>query len=79
MVAPASSQRGRPAGNPPEITHSLKGPYIAWSEGPKLMLRTPSEREPKVLAEGTYIQLSGSGPVYAAWEDKGSIVVEQLP
>src|SRR4029450_7118562 len=25
MVAPASSQRGRPAGNSPETTHSLKG------------------------------------------------------
>ena len=61
------------------ITYSPKGPYIAWSEGPRLMLRTPSDREPKVLAEGAYIQLSGAGPVYATWEDKGSIVVEQLP
>ena len=34
------------------ITYSNFGPYIAWSDGPNLMLRTPSEKTPKVLAEG---------------------------
>jgi hypothetical protein len=61
------------------ITYSVNGPYIAWSEGANLMLRTPTQKEPKVLAEGAYINLAGSGPVYAAWEDKGAIQLQLLP
>ena len=66
-------------GKNPAMTYSAYGPYIAWSEGPNLMLRTPDQKQAKLLAEGAYINLAGFSDIYAAWEDKGSIVIQKLP
>lgn len=66
-------------GKNPSMTYSANGPYIAWSEGANLMLRKPGQKDAQVLAEGTFVNLAGSGPVYAAWEDKGSITVQMVP
>jgi len=66
-------------GKNPSMTYSAYGPYLAWSVGTQLMLRTPTQKTAKVFAEGSYIQLAGTGPVFAVWESKGAILVERLP
>lgn len=66
-------------GKNPSMTYAANGPYIAWNEGPNLMLHTPAEKEPAVLAEGAFVNLAGSEKVYAAWEDKGAIAIQALP
>ena len=66
-------------GKNPSMTYSAYGPYIAWSDGGQLMLRTPTQKKPKAFAEGAYVQLAGSGPVFAVWENKGAILLELIP
>jgi hypothetical protein len=78
QFAPGGQETAVGKGKNPSMAYAAAGAYIAWSDGANLMLQTPGAKEPVVLAEGSFVTLAGSGPVYAAWEDKGSISVHLL-
>lgn len=73
-----SPEKALGKGKNPSIAVNAQGPYIAWSEGMALKLKKPGAPAPEVLGEGAYVVLAGSGPVYAAWEDRGAIQVKRL-
>jgi hypothetical protein len=58
---------------------AFAGGYAVWSSGRALMVKSAGDPEPRMLAaEGAYAALAGAGPVYAAWESGGEIVVDKL-
>lgn len=60
------------------IAAGSDGPYIVWTEGMNVKLMKPGAKEPVVIGHGTFPVLAGSGPVYAAWENHGTIQVEPI-
>ncbi len=61
-------------GKNPAIASGKGGEYFIWNDGPALKLARPGTSEPEILAaEGAFAVLAGTGPVYAAWEEKGGI------
>ena len=54
------------------------GVYAAWTTGSGLMLKRPGKDAEPLAAEGGFVTLAGQGPVIAAWEDKGAIVVREV-
>jgi hypothetical protein len=65
-------------GKDPSITAGRDGRYVIWSEGMKVMLLRPGAAEPVTIGHGAFPVIAGSDMVYAAWEDRGSITLEQI-
>ena len=73
-AVPGHPEQALGKGKNPAIAAGVEGSYTIWSDGVALKLKRPGKREPEVLApEGSFGVLAGSGPVYAAWEEKGAI------
>lgn len=80
LASPGRPERELGTGKDPAIAWTTRGVYAAWTspEGLKAML--PDQPEPLALCpKGSYVQLAGSGPVFAAWEQEGRIMVQPLP
>ncbi len=68
-------------GRDPSIAAGGDGIYAAWSSGPGLRASVPGGKQPiELAAVGAFVQLAGvpDGPVIAAWEANGSIVVRSV-
>jgi hypothetical protein len=64
-------------GRNPAIAASNDGVYVAWQDGPNVVVRKPSGTV--TLGPGTFPTLASSGErVYAAWEQDGAIHVEPV-
>ncbi|MGH9659465.1 MAG: hypothetical protein ACRD96_13035, partial [Bryobacteraceae bacterium] len=70
------------AGKDSAIAAAPDGVYAVWSQGGAVRARVPGKPDPIVLAEmGGFPQVLAvpGGPVLAAWEHHGRIVVEKVP
>ncbi|MEJ7607250.1 MAG: sialidase family protein, partial [Bryobacteraceae bacterium] len=57
---------------------AIAGRYIAWTDELSIKFAEVGQ-ESKVLSEdGAFVSLAGTGRVYAAWEEKGAIIVRKL-
>lgn len=65
-------------GKNPAIVAGRDGRYVIWTDGMNVNLSKPGSKQPAVLGHGAFPVLAGTGPVYAAWEHKGEIRVEQV-
>lgn len=68
-------------GKDPAIAAGADGVYVAWSHGAGLRAQVPGKAEPVELAPtGAFVQLAAvpDGPVLAAWEANGSVVVRSV-
>ena len=64
-------------GKNPAIAAASDGIYVAWQDGPNVVVNKPTGRV--TLGPGTFPMLASSGDrVYAAWEQDGAIHVEPL-
>jgi hypothetical protein len=64
-------------GKNPAIAAAKDGVYIAWQEGPNVVVRKPGGKV--TLGPGTFPMLASSGDVvFAAWEQDGAIHVEPV-
>ena len=64
-------------GKNPAIAASKHGIYVAWQEGPNVVIRKPSGTV--TLGPGTFPTLASTGDrVYAAWERDGAIQLELI-
>jgi hypothetical protein len=55
------------------------GAFVAWQDGPSILVKKPGAEAPVVAGTGTFPALAASGEsVYAAWEHEGSISVERI-
>jgi hypothetical protein len=81
-IAPAGSPERRiEAGKDPAVATGPGGVYAVWSSGPALHAQAAGSPRTIVLAEqGAYPQLLAvpNGPVLAAWEDKGRILIQPV-
>ncbi len=67
-------------GRNPALAATSKGAYVIWTDGPELKLKSPGSAEAVTIApEAAFPVLAGSGPVFAAWEEKGGIAIRRLP
>ncbi|HTM47371.1 MAG TPA: hypothetical protein VL285_01740, partial [Bryobacteraceae bacterium] len=69
------------AGKDPAIATGPGGVYAVWSSGPEVHARAAGSPRTIVLAgQGAYPQLLAvpNGPVLAAWEDKGRILIQPV-
>ena len=68
-------------GKDPAIATGPGGVYVVWNSGSAVHALSPSEPKPIVLAkQGAFPQLVAvpGGPVLAAWEDKGRIMIQPV-
>ena len=78
LARPKSAETELARGRDASIAAGPEGVYAAWAAG-GVRARFPGKPEPVLLAEdGAAVTLAGSGPVFAAWESKGAIVVRSL-
>jgi hypothetical protein len=78
-ATPGSAEKPVGKGKNSAVAAGKKGSYVIWSDGPALKLKGPDGNEPQLLSsEGAFGVLAGTGPVYAAWEEKGSVGFAQI-
>jgi hypothetical protein len=76
-----SPERKIETGKDPAIASGPGGVYAVWNSGGALHAQAPGKPEPIVVAEqGAFPQLIAvpGGPVLAAWEDKGRIMIQPV-
>ncbi len=79
LARPGQPETSLGAGKDAAIAVSPAGVYAIWTTPDGLRARMPGKSEAVLLAPGgTSVHLAGSGPVIAAWENHGSIVIETL-
>jgi hypothetical protein len=79
LAYPGKPEHELGAGKDAAIAWGRKGVYTAWSGPHGLRAMLPGDSEPIHLApKGAYVQLGGSDPVIAAWEQDGQIMVQPL-
>ncbi len=79
LARPGQAETRLGAGKDAAVAIGPDGVYAAWAEAKALQIQRPGKSHPEVLAaEGAAVQLAGSGPVVAAWESNGAIVIETL-
>jgi hypothetical protein len=68
-------------GKDPAITAGPDGVYAIWTSASSVHALTPRSAQPIALADGAFPQLIAvpNGPVLAAWEHQGRIVIQPLP
>jgi hypothetical protein len=82
LDSPGDKERLLGTGKDPAIAVGKDGAYAAWTGRSGTEARVPNRQAPILLdTSGAFIQLVAlpSGSIVAAWESKGSIVVQQLP
>lgn len=77
-VGPGRREQEIAKGKDPSIAASAKGVYMAWNEGVILKLKRPGHEPELLAAEGAYVTFGGSGPIFAAWEQKNGIAVARV-
>jgi hypothetical protein len=68
-------------GKDPAIAYGSDGVYAAWSGAAGIRARIPGKSDPTVLSNaGGFVQLAAipNGPVLAAWESKGEIIIHTV-
>ena len=67
-------------GKDPAITAGPDGVYLIWTAASSIRALSPHSTKPVTLAEGAFPQLVAvpEGPVLAAWEQQGRIVIQPL-
>ena len=79
LARPGAAERELGKGKDPAVAAGRDGVYALWATAAGLRAQTPGKAEPAPLSgDGEFAHLAGSGPVFAAWESKGAIVVERL-
>jgi hypothetical protein len=79
LAVPGQSEILIGQGKDPAITITNEGVYTAWSGPGGIYAQKPGSPRPSLVgAGGTYVSLAGKGPVFAVWENKGTIVVSRL-
>jgi len=80
LARPGQQETLLGTGKDGSVAWGPEGFYIAWSSGAGLRYLLPGKPLPVLLAEeGASVHLAGSGPVFAAWESKGAIIIQTLP
>jgi hypothetical protein len=77
------AQAGKPEveigkGKNPAFAMSNDIHWIAWNDGHAIKLATTGKPARVLASHGAFPVLAGNGPVYAAWEENNSIVVQRV-
>jgi len=80
IAAPGGRESKIEPGKDPAITASPDGVYLIWTAASSIRALSPYSKQPITLAEGAYPQLIAvpDGPVLAAWEHEGQIVIQPM-
>jgi len=79
LASPGEPERELGPGKQPVVVATASGPLVVWNDGPALRILKPGAAQSEILApEGTFVSLAGDGPVVAAWEQNGTVQVQQI-
>jgi len=82
LSAVGAQEKAIATGRDATVAEGASGVYVAWTGAEGVQAKVPNQPEPLTLdANGAFVRLLAipQGKVLAAWESKGSIVVQRRP
>jgi hypothetical protein len=62
------------------VAATRAGAYVAWQDGPSVVVKAPNSAKATAVGNGTFPALAAAdgGAVFVAWEHQGAIQVERV-